>query len=131
MRATYVALALSTLMLGLAVHLVGAPLPPAVRDVAGDALWAAMLAWWAGALAPRLSPGARAAAAVGGCLAVELSQLYHTPGLDALRRTAPGHLVLGSGFDPRDLAAYALGVLAAVVAERWWRRRPAARRGAG
>jgi hypothetical protein len=52
------------------------------------------------------------------CFVVELSQLYHAPALDALRQTTVGHLVLGSDFDPRDLAAYAAGVLAAAMLER-------------
>ena len=38
------------------------------------------------------------------------------------RRTRIGHLVLGSGFDRRDLLAYAAGVLATVLLERAWRR---------
>ena len=93
-------------------------MPLAVRDVIGDALWAIMVTWWVSALWPRLAGGGRAALALGICYAVELSQLYHTPGLDAVRGTRLGHLVLGSGFDLRDLAAYALGVLGAVVIER-------------
>ena len=122
-RAAYASLAVATITLGLAVHLGGAALPPAVRDFAGDALWAAMLAWWVAALAPRLSLRVRGAVALGACYAVEASQLYHAPALDALRATTAGHLVLGSGFDPRDLLAYAVGVLAAVLTEGWWRRR--------
>jgi hypothetical protein len=110
LRAVYVASALATIALGLAVHLGGKRLPPPVRDVVGDALWATMLTWWVSALWPRLARGRRAALSLGICFAV--SQLYHAPGLDAVRRTTLGHLVLGSGFDPRDLAAYALGVLA-------------------
>jgi hypothetical protein len=61
--------------------------------------------------------------ALGVCFAVEASQAYHTPGLDALRRTTIGHLVLGSDFDAWDLAAYTLGVLAAVLLEHRWRAR--------
>jgi hypothetical protein len=118
LRAAYVAAALATIVLGLAVHLGGTHLPPAVRDVIGDALWAIMLTWWVSALWPRLARGARAALALGICYAVEVSQLYRTPGLDAVRETTLGHLVLGSGFDFRDLGAYALGVLGAVVIER-------------
>jgi hypothetical protein len=118
LRSAYVACALATVLVGLALHLGGSSLPPAVRDVIGDALWAFMLACWVSAVWPRLARGARAALALGTCWAVELSQLYHTPGLDELRRTTLGHLVLGSGFDARDLAAYALGVLAAVLIER-------------
>jgi len=73
------------------------------------------MAWWIAAVIPtarRLTWGTIALAV---CAAVETSQLYHTPALDALRRTTLGHLVLGSGFDPRDLAAYAVGVAAAVL----------------
>jgi hypothetical protein len=51
------------------------------------------------------------------CFAVEFSQLVHLPELDALRRTTAGHLALGSGFDRRDLAAYAGGVIVAVLVE--------------
>jgi hypothetical protein len=118
LRAVYAAAALATIAAGLAIHLGGTRLPPAVRDVIGDALWAVMLTWWVSALVPRLALGARAAVAFGSCCAIELSQLVHAPGLDTVRQTTLGHLVLGSGFDPRDFAAYALGVLAAVLIER-------------
>jgi hypothetical protein len=33
--------------------------------------------------------------------------------LDNLRATLPDHLILGSGFDPRDFLSYFLGVAAA------------------
>jgi hypothetical protein len=118
LRAGYAAAALATIVVGLAVHLGGARLPFAVRDVAGDVLWAIMITWWISALLPRLARGGRAALALGICCAVEVSQLFHAPLLDALRATKVGHLVLGSGFDLRDLAAYTLGVAAAVVIER-------------
>jgi hypothetical protein len=117
-RARYVALALGTIALGLVVHLRGAMLPADVRDVLGDALWAMMIVWWTGALAPRATLATRGLAALAVCFAVELSQRLHTPTLDAIRGTTAGHLVLGSGFDPRDLAAYTLGVVAALLLER-------------
>jgi len=122
-RAPYAALALGTIALGLVVHLGGAVLGRATRDIVGDALWAAMVAWWIAAVAPHAPLQARAGVALGLSFAVELSQLYHTPALDALRATRMGHLVLGSGFDPRDLAAYTAGVAAAVLLERAVRRR--------
>lgn len=117
-RAAYLALALVTISLGLVVHRAGAALGPVARDVAGDALWAAMVLWWIGVIAPRAPWRARATVALGVCFAVEWSQRYHTPALDALRRTELGRLVLGSGFDQRDLASYIVGVLAAVLVER-------------
>ena len=116
-RLTFVALALGTIALGLWVR--GTDTLGAVaRDVLGDALWAMMIAWWIGALTPRSGLAARNGVAFGICLLVELSQLIHTPSLDAVRETTMGRLVLGSGFDPRDIAAYALGVAVAGGSER-------------
>jgi hypothetical protein len=76
-----------------------------------------MMTWWVGAVAPRASLLTRTAFAFGICAAVELSQLVHAPAIDAVRSTTLGGLVLGSGFDPRDLAAYAIGVAAAALLE--------------
>ncbi len=116
-RTRYFALAVGTIVLGLAVHGRGGALSPVVRDVLGDAFWAAMAAWLIAAVAPAVPLASRAAVALAFCFAVEFSQLIHLPALDALRRTTAGHLVLGSGFDRRDFAAYAAGVLAAVLLE--------------
>jgi hypothetical protein len=116
-RRLYVALALGTIAIGLLVHLHGMGLNAVARDVAGDALWAAMIAWWVGALAPVMRASARGVLAYVVCAAVEVSQLYHTPGLDGVRATRLGHLLLGSGFDPRDLVAYAIGVAGTVFVE--------------
>jgi len=117
-RTRYVALAVGTIALGLAVHWRGDALSPVVRDVLGDALWAAMVVWWISAIAPASRLPWRAAVALALCFAVEFGQLWRFPALDALRRTTAGHLVLGSGFDPRDFGAYAAGVLTAVLLER-------------
>ena len=84
----------------------------------GDALWASMMVWWISAALPRMPLRTRALAAFAVCVAVELSQQYHTPSLDAIRRTVPGHLLLGSGYDPRDIPAYAAGILAAALVAR-------------
>ena len=116
-RVPYVTFAGVTMALGLAVHWYGDALPPVVRDVLGDALWAAMVAWWVAAARPAMGLLSRAAVALAVCFAVEFSQRYHAPALDAIRGTTAGHLVLGSDFDPRDLAAYAAGVLTMVILE--------------
>jgi hypothetical protein len=116
-RLAYIALALGTVAVGLLVHLRGAALGRAARDITGDALWAAMIVWWVSALSPRAPLAARGTAAFAVCAAVELSQLYHAPVLDTIRATRLGHLFLGSGFDPRDLLAYALGVAGAALLE--------------
>jgi hypothetical protein len=122
-RASFVALALGTIAVGLGLHLRGDILGAVLRDVLGDALWAAMITWWIAAIIPGSSLRARGIAALATCFAVELSQRYHTPALDALRDTTAGHLVLGSGFDPRDFVSYGVGVLVAILLERMVRGR--------
>jgi hypothetical protein len=113
-RGRYAVLAGVTIAAGLAVHFAGGRAPTSAwRDILGDALWAAMILGWIGIALPRAHPAARAAAALAICFAVEFSQLLHAPWLDAWRGSTVGHLVLGSGFDPRDLGAYAAGVLVA------------------
>jgi hypothetical protein len=99
------------------VHRVGFGLSPVARDATGDALWALMIFAWLGVLWPGRRRRTRATVAVIICWAVEVSQIYHTPRLDALRRTTIGQLVLGAGFDPRDLGAYAGGVLLGAAME--------------
>jgi hypothetical protein len=119
-------LALGTIVVGLGVHLGAKGWDPVVRDVVGDALWAAMVYWWVGAIVPGWSMWRRAGVAIGVSWLVEASQLVHVPWLDAVRKTKLGHLVLGSGFDPRDLGAYVAGVAGAVLVEAGLRnaRRP-------
>lgn len=129
-RLVFVALALGTIAVGLLVHWRGTWLPATLRDLLGDALWAMMIAWWLGALAPNARPAIRAGLAFALCWAVEFSQLYHAPALDGWRLTMLGQVVLGTGFDPRDLGAYALGVLATLMLERTMRRRLLAQRAA-
>jgi hypothetical protein len=114
-RITYLALALGTIVIGLVVHLRGAMLGRGLRDILGDALWASMIVWWVSVLVPRARPGVRYVTAYVICVLVEVSQAYQTPTLDALRASAIGQLVLGSGFDPRDFVAYAIGVAVAAV----------------
>jgi hypothetical protein len=116
-RLVYLGLALSTITLGLVVHLRGAILGRTVRDILGDALWASMIVWWVSALFPWPRARMRYAAAYVICALVELSQAYRTPTLDALRASAIGQLVLGSGFDPRDFVAYAVGIALAAMLE--------------
>jgi len=125
LRVRYVALALVTIVIGLLVHLRGTALGPRAQDATGDALWAMMIMWWVSALAPAMRRVTRGAIAFGVCVAVELSQLYHGPTIDAVRATTVGHLVLGSGFDPRDLAAYAIGVAGALLLDVGIRREAA------
>lgn len=119
-RKGYAGLALVTIVLGLYGRGAGE-----VRDFAGDALWGMMTLWLSGFLAPRAPLAFRTAAALTFCFAIETSQLYRAPWLNALRKTTLGELVLGSGFDARDFLAYGVGIAVAVVIEVMLRRSPA------
>ena len=114
-RLLHAAAALATIALGLALRGLRRALPPTLGDVLGDALWAAMMFWWMGALAPRASWRTRALAALAVAWLVEIAQLWRAPWLVALRGSRLGHLVLGADFDARDLLAYAAGVACAAA----------------
>lgn len=98
------------------------PLPPFALKYGGDALWALMVFVGFGLLLPRRSTLLLAALAIGFSTAVEFSQLYHAPWIEALRATLPGRLILGSTFNWPDLPAYALGVALGACAEVCLRR---------
>jgi hypothetical protein len=117
-RLRYLIFAAITIAAGLTVHLHGLWLPAAARDMAGDALWAAMMFWAISIVIGPRHIALRVAIAVAICAVVETSQLYRAPALDAVRRTLLGHLILGNDFDPRDFVSYTAGVVAAAALER-------------
>src|SRR5688572_14407920 len=120
-RRAYALAVSAVIALGLWCRSDAAGLPWPVAKYAGDALWGLVLFLGLGLLLPRL-PTLKAAglAAVFAC-AVEVSQLYHAPWLDAARGTRLGALVLGTPagtFAWADIAAYLGGIAAGMVAER-------------
>lgn len=100
--------------------------PALLGKYPGDALWAWMvLLLWAGVM-PAAAIGRLALYGLATAFAVEFSQLYHAPCLDAIRATTWGHLVLGSAFGWIDLCAYTVGVACAALVDvlaAWFSRR--------
>ena len=80
-------------------------------------------------LFPRVPTARLALGAAAFALAIELSQLYHAPWLDAVRATRPGALILGFGFLWSDLACYAVGIALAALIDclLFWARQTANR----
>lgn len=114
--------ALGVVALGLLTRSALVPRDSLVGMYGGDTLWATLVyllgRWlWPHAPVARVAEGAAALSA-----AVELSQLYHAPWIDAVRQTALGHLVLGQGFLWSDMACYAVGVALGACAELGLRR---------
>jgi hypothetical protein len=124
-RAAYTLAALAVIALGLWCRSDAAGLPWPVAKYAGDALWGLVAFLGFGLLLPRLTTRTAAALAVAFACAVEASQLYHAPWLDAVRGTRLGGLVLGtpaSTFAWADIAAYLAGIAAGAVVELATRR---------
>jgi len=86
------------------------PLSDFLAKYGGDALWALLVFLCLGTAFRRSSTLRIAAGAVCFAWAVELSQLYHDPWIDAIRTTLFGRLVLGAAFNAPDLIAYVIGV---------------------
>ncbi len=94
----------------------------AATDIAGDALYA--VAAYAGlvVLFPRVRPLFLGAIAAGWCVTVELFQATGIP-LALAGSFPPIALVLGTGFDARDLVVYVVAVAAAWGIDQAVRRR--------
>ncbi|KJQ55978.1 ribosomal maturation YjgA family protein [Microbacterium sp. SA39] len=108
-RVAIALLAAATVGLGLLVH---RGVDGAVGDIAGDALYAVLIYLLLALVVPRAPRAAVAALAFVICGGIELLQLTGLP-REWAAVFPPIELVLGSGFDPRDIVVYAVAVAAA------------------
>ncbi|MCC2333189.1 DUF2809 domain-containing protein [Cellulomonas wangsupingiae] len=92
-------------------------------DLAGGALYAALVQLLVLLAAPRARPRAAAAWSLGACVAVELAQLTAVPAHLAAA-WPPAAYVLGSTFVATDLLAYAGGVAVVTAADALAHGRP-------
>lgn len=122
-RWRYAFAAAATIVTGLASRAYAAHLPWWLAKNAGDALYATMVFFGFGFLAPRAKTSMVALAATTFCVAIEVMQLYQAPWINAVRATTPGRLVLGQGFHAFDLGCYVIGVALGVGLELAVRRR--------
>ena len=106
---------------GVASRRLGAGVPWVGKEL-GGILWAVMFYLLAVLAAPRLSPTAAAAAALGLSAGTEFLQLYKAPWIEAARAKPIGGLLLGHSFAWRDIACYSVGALAAWAVDRNRRR---------
>ena len=114
------------LALGLCSRTASLPVPEWFTAYGGDTLWALLVYLGIGFLFPHLSIPRTATAALLFSGGIELSQLYQTRWIDALRRTKVGGLVLGFGFLWTDLVCYSLGIAFGALTECILRRSRAA-----
>jgi hypothetical protein len=98
---------------GLVTHIAG---NGPIADFAGDALYAVMIYLVIAIAVPRAAFWLVGATALALCTLIECFQLTGLPALWA-QTFWPVRLVLGVGFDARDLVAYAVGAGAATVVD--------------
>ncbi|UOG74364.1 DUF2809 domain-containing protein [Hymenobacter tibetensis] len=119
-RILYGVLVCCTVLLGLGSRRFAVMLPAPVAAYSGDTLWALLVFWLLGFALPSLSSRRVAGAAWLFAVAIEVSQLYQAPWLNALRSTTIGALVLGHGFLWSDLLCYSTGILVGLACELLW-----------
>ena len=108
-------LAVTTVLAGLAVRF--ALRRGAASDVAGDALYAILIYLVVVLLAPRTRPAVAAVVAASLCVAIELFQLTGLPAAWAAT-FPPVALLLGTGFDARDIVVYLVAVAGAAFLDK-------------
>lgn len=116
-RLLYFTAGCALVALGLASRRYAALLPGFLAEYVGDTLWALMVFVGIGFAAPRWPTLRVASTALVVSYAVEASQLYHAPWIDAIRATPIGGLTLGYGFLWSDLVCYTVGAALGVMLE--------------
>ncbi|WP_155986060.1 DUF2809 domain-containing protein [Paenibacillus gorillae] len=118
-RITYGLAVVAALLLGLGSREWAGQLPAFVAEQFGDALWASMIYFGLRLLLPTMKLARSAVIAVLFCFGIEFSQLYQAEWIQSIRGTTLGALVLGKGFLAIDLVRYSIGILIALVVDRF------------
>lgn len=119
LRIFYAIIVILTIITGLVVRSLTAYFYPVVNLYAGDILYAVMMYYIVSFFIPLKKPGIIAPIALFICYAIEFSQLYQSDWINTIRQTLPGRLMLGSGFLYSDLLAYLLGIIIALILDRY------------
>jgi len=123
----YFCVAFLAILAGVVLRFVPSHVPYAVVRYGGSFLWALMIYFLIAALQAYRRPVTLAAISGVFTTLVELSRLYHTPGLDAFRLTLAGALLLGRVFNAWHLAIYWAAVVIAALLDGLVLRRTLAR----
>lgn len=120
-RLVYGIVIIVTIFLGLASRKYQDILPNWLGNYAGDVLWALMVFLGIGFIFKKWSTLRIAAMALVFSFSIEISQLYHSLWIDAIRRTRIGALVLGFGFLWSDLVCYVIGIFIGILIEKLYK----------
>jgi hypothetical protein len=109
-RFIYLIAAIAVIILGLSSRRYSRVLPEFLVSYVGDTLWALTAFLAIGMLFPGWSTLRVCITALLFAFAIELSQLFHSPWIDQIRRTMAGGFILGYGFLWSDLLCYVVGI---------------------
>ena len=110
-------LILLVIAIGLASRRGYVPFPAVLGNYPGDALWAWVVLLCVAWVRPAITRTRLASWSLVIAFAIEFLQLYQAPWMQALRANKLAYLVLGNGFDPLDLVAYAAGIALGLAAD--------------
>ena len=110
-RLTYFFLYLAIIPVGFATRKVPRFFPPVMAEYGGDTLWATLFVFLYRAIWPKPALWKIALGTYLFAVGIEISQLYHAPWIDQIRKTFLGRMLLGSGFLWSDLLCYLVGVI--------------------
>ena len=116
-RVNYLIYTFLVMCMGLASRKYQAHLPYIIGKYSGDILWALMVFFIIGLLLKRESIMKVSIITLLFSFGIEISQLYHAPWIDGIRKTIMGRLILGQGFLGSDLICYMFGILIGVLIE--------------
>jgi hypothetical protein len=119
-RWIYIGAAILVIALGLSSRKYPGIFPSVLEKYPGDALWALMVFLGYCTCLPNARTWKVAVLALLTSFAVEFSQIYQAPWINAIRGTTLGHLVLGSAFNWLDLVAYTVGVALGSACDKMW-----------
>lgn len=126
-RAFYFALILVNIPAGLATRWYGSYMPHLIAEYGGDVLYASLIFFGLRMIIVQTKLWQIALWAYTFCVLIELQQLYRTPWIVQLRKSAVGKLILGEGFLWSDLVCYGVGVfigwMIALTIESSWKRK--------
>ena len=108
--------------IGLASRRGYVPFPAVLGNYPGDALWAWVVLLCVAWVRPSIARTKLASWSLLIAFAIEFLQLYQAPWMQALRANKLAYLVLGNGFDPLDLVAYAAGIALCLAVDCGWER---------
>ncbi|MBI9036945.1 MAG: DUF2809 domain-containing protein [Bacteroidales bacterium] len=110
-RIIYLVLIILSSLLGIGSRFFAEVLPDFIANYAGDTFWAMAVYFLVRFIFPGKNKIQSSIISFAFSVCIELSQFYHVPWLDNIRKTIIGGLILGFGFMWSDLICYAAGII--------------------